>query len=276
MQMSVIKLKDAAKYYGDGEYATKALDGVDVEIKSGEFVAIMGPSGSGKSTLMNIIGLLDTPTHGEYEFEGQDVSVMDDKELARIRRKKIGFVFQSFNLLQRHTAIENVALPMVYAKINRFSREARSAELLQKVGLEERIYHYPNELSGGQMQRVAIARSLANNPSLILADEPTGNLDSKSGRSVMELMKELNQEGNTIVMVTHDPLVADYAQRTINLKDGKVESDITVAASTKSDSSTTKSDKNPKTKKSKKKSSSKKKSKSKTTNKKSKKKGGKK
>ena len=223
--MNVIKLKDAAKHYGKKNNVTKALDGVDIVIEEGEFVAIMGPSGSGKSTLMNIIGLLDTPTHGEYEFDGQDVAKFDDKKLARVRRKKIGFVFQSFNLLQRHTAIENVALPMVYAKINRFSREARAAELLQKVGLEEQIYNLPNELSGGQMQRVALARALANRPSLILAEEPTGNLDSASGRAVMDILKDLHEDGNTIVMVTHDPVVAEYAHRIIHLRDGLVETD---------------------------------------------------
>ena len=221
----MIKLTNVSRTFGKGDGETTALKKVDLEIESGEFVAIVGASGSGKSTLMNIIGLLDSPTKGRYKFEQKDVSKLSDPALAKIRRKKIGFVFQSFNLLQRHTAIENVMLPMVYARVDRFGREKSAAELLRKVGLEDRVYHFPNELSGGQMQRVAVARALANKPKLILADEPTGNLDSESGQKVLTLLDELHDEGNTIVVVSHDDAVTDYAKRIITLKDGGVESD---------------------------------------------------
>lgn len=223
--MSVISLDKVEKIYGDGPAETVALKDITLEVKSGEFVVIMGPSGSGKSTLMNIIGLLDSPTSGTYTFEDTDVSKYRDAQLARIRRQKIGFIFQNYNLLQRQTALENVTLPMVYAHIERFRRQKTAARLLQRVGLEERLYHLPNELSGGQMQRVAIARALANSPSLILADEPTGNLDTKTGAKVMELLTELHEEGNTILMVTHDEKVAKYAKRSIHMVDGFIDRD---------------------------------------------------
>ncbi|HIA92261.1 TPA: ABC transporter ATP-binding protein [Candidatus Saccharibacteria bacterium] len=221
--MSLISIAGISKTYGSGDAATTALDNVSLEINKGELVAIMGPSGSGKSTLMNIIGLLDRPTDGVYKLQNKDVSSLKDKTLAKIRRDKIGFIFQSFNLLQRHSALENVALPMVYTKrLKGIDRLHHAADLLESVGLEDRLHHMPNELSGGQMQRVAIARSLANNPSIILADEPTGNLDSESGKHIMELLKKLNDDGNTIIMVTHDKVVADQAHRIIQLEDGKV------------------------------------------------------
>jgi len=223
--MSLIELSSIERVFGDGDGRTVALEDINLEIERGEFVAIVGASGSGKSTLMNIIGLLDSPSKGKYKFERSDVAKHSDREQAKIRRKKIGFVFQSFNLLQRHTAIENVMLPMVYARVDRFGREKAAAELLRRVGLEDRVYHYPNELSGGQMQRVAVARALANKPMLILADEPTGNLDSASGQKVLTLLEELHADGNTIVVVSHDDAVTDYAKRVITLKDGTIESD---------------------------------------------------
>jgi putative ABC transport system ATP-binding protein len=244
-EMSLITLKNVSRTFGEGDGKTIALQNIDLEIETGEFVAIVGASGSGKSTMMNIVGLLDSPTKGKYKFERKDVSKLSDPALAKIRRKKIGFVFQSFNLLQRHTAIENVMLPMVYARVDRFGREKAAAELLRKVGLEERLYHYPNELSGGQMQRVAVARALANKPKLILADEPTGNLDTVSGQKVLSLLGELHEEGNTIVVVSHDEAVKDFAQRIITLKDGEIETD-KKSKSTKNKASTTEKSKNTK------------------------------
>lgn len=269
--MSVISLKDVEKVYGDGPAETVALKNITLEVTSGEFVVIMGPSGSGKSTLMNIIGLLDSPTSGTYTFEDTDVSKYRDAQLARIRRQKIGFIFQNYNLLQRQTAIENVTLPMVYAHIERFSRQKTAARLLQRVGLEERLYHLPNELSGGQMQRVAIARALANSPSLILADEPTGNLDTKTGAKVMELLTELHEEGNTILMVTHDEKVAAYAKRSIHMVDGSIDRDSNQDSSEKESKSKKKDKKKTSKKKgAKKKTASKKESKKKSSTKKEK------
>jgi putative ABC transport system ATP-binding protein len=218
---TVIELKDIKKLYRMGDIEVPALNGVSIQVARGEMVAITGPSGSGKSTLMNIIGCLDTPTEGTYILDGVNVSQMSDDEQAMIRNKKIGFVFQQFNLLPRTPAIDQVELPMVYAGAT--DRRARAQEALQKVGLGDRLHHRPNELSGGQQQRVAIARALVNNPSIILADEPTGNLDSKSGAEIMQIFHSLNRErGLTIVLVTHDPSIASQAQRVIRVRDGQV------------------------------------------------------
>ncbi len=208
-----------------GEETIFALKGVAVEINRGEYVAFMGPSGSGKSTLMNILGCLDSPTSGKYQLNGIDVSEMSDNELAGIRNREIGFVFQTFNLLPRLTALENVALPLVYAGKSRNKRLQTAAQVLESVGLGERMNHRPNELSGGQRQRVAIARALVNNPAIILADEPTGNLDSKTSHEIMALFQELHRRGNTIILVTHEEDIARYAHRVIRLRDGNIESD---------------------------------------------------
>ncbi len=223
--MSVIELQNVTKVYGIGEAATTALDGINLTVKKGEFVAIMGPSGSGKSTLMNIIGLLDRPTSGTYHLVDENVSRFSQKKRAMMRRKKIGFVFQSFNLLPRISALENVALPLAYGSFGRIKQLEKAAEMLTRVGLAERQYYMPNQLSGGQVQRVALARALVNKPSLILADEPTGNLDSHSSKNVMELLKDVNKAGNTIIIITHNPELATYASRIVTMEDGRITSD---------------------------------------------------
>jgi putative ABC transport system ATP-binding protein len=223
MAEPIIKLRDIRRTYRMGSEIINALDGVDLEIFPNQYVAIMGPSGSGKSTLMNIIGCLDTPSGGEYFLNGTNVSKMGDADLAHIRNKEIGFVFQTFNLLARNTALENVAMPLVYAGLNKQERLARAAETLTSVGLGDRVDHKPNELSGGQRQRVAVARALVNNPSIILADEPTGNLDTKTSYEIMGLFEELHDKGNTIITVTHEEDIAQYAETIIRLRDGKIE-----------------------------------------------------
>ena len=220
--MNVIRLEDVDKTYIMGKVEVHALRGVNLSIEKGEYVAIMGPSGSGKSTLMNQVGALDRPTKGKVFIEERDISKMSDNELAKIRRENIGFIFQQFNLISRLTAIENVELPMWYAGIPKIKRLRRAAELLKLVGLGDRMKHRPTELSGGQMQRVCIARALANNPDIIMADEPTGNLDSKSSEDIMDILKKLNKEGRTIVMVTHEDEYAKRAKRTIVIHDGKI------------------------------------------------------
>lgn len=226
--MPIIKLENVTKIYTIGEQELLVLDGISVSIEQGEFVCIMGPSGSGKSTFMNIVGCLDTPTTGKYYLEGIDVSTMDMNELAEIRNKKIGFVFQQFNLLSRATAIENVELPLIYAGIPLKQRRQKALETLSWVGLKERANHYPRQLSGGQQQRVAIARALVNGPSIILADEPTGNLDSKASMEIMEIFKKLNeQQGLTTIIVTHEPDIAAFGKRQIRFLDGKIISDTT-------------------------------------------------
>jgi putative ABC transport system ATP-binding protein len=229
--MSLIETDDLWKTYVMGDEEIHALRGVSVAIERGEYVAIMGPSGSGKSTLMNLIGCLDTPSRGTYLLNGKRVSEMNDNELARIRNEEIGFVFQTFNLLPRATALQNVELPLIYAGVPARDRGARARAALEKVDLAARMTHRPNELSGGQRQRVAIARALVNNPSLLLADEPTGNLDSKTGAEIMALFQRLSEGGNTIVLVTHEADVAAFARRIIHLKDGQVERDLIPAGS---------------------------------------------
>jgi putative ABC transport system ATP-binding protein len=218
----LISISNLRKIYQMGEAEVRALDGVDLEVEAGEYVAIMGPSGSGKSTLMNLIGCLDTPTSGEYILNGKRVSDLDDTELAEIRNHEIGFVFQTFNLLSRATALSNVELPLIYARISARERHRRAREALEKVGLGDRAKHQPNELSGGQRQRVAVARALVNEPSILLADEPTGNLDSRTSAEMMELFKELNAAGNTMIVVTHEEDIAARAQRVVRLLDGKI------------------------------------------------------
>jgi putative ABC transport system ATP-binding protein len=221
----IIKTEGLKKIYQMGEEQVKALDGVDIELERGEYVAIMGPSGSGKSTLMNLLGCLDTPSEGEYWLNGHAVSTLNDDELAQVRNKEVGFVFQSFHLLPRYSALDNVQLPLVYSNIPREERLARAIHALEQVDLTDRIHHRPNELSGGQRQRVAIARALINQPSILLADEPTGNLDSTTGREILNLFEHLHTTGHTIILVTHDPEVASHANRIIRLRDGRVELD---------------------------------------------------
>jgi putative ABC transport system ATP-binding protein len=228
--MGLIETVDLWKTYVMGSEEIHALRGVSIQIERGEYVAIMGPSGSGKSTLMNLIGCLDTPSQGSYLLNGKQVSQMNDNELARIRNEEIGFVFQTFNLLPRATALRNVELPLVYAGVQAKDREQRARAALEKVELGSRVNHRPNELSGGQRQRVAIARALVNDPSILLADEPTGNLDSKTGIEIMGVFERLHKAGNTIILVTHEPDVAAYAYRTIHIRDGQVEDDVRRAA----------------------------------------------
>ena len=230
LRMALIDTHDLWKTYVMGSEEIHALRGVSIGIERGEYVAIMGPSGSGKSTLMNLIGCLDTPSKGSYLLNGKQVSQMNDNELARIRNEEIGFVFQTFNLLPRATALQNVELPLVYGGVQGKERSQRAKAALEKVELTSRMGHRPNELSGGQRQRVAIARALVNNPSILLADEPTGNLDSKTGNEIMALFARLHESGNTIVLVTHEAEIAAYARRTIHLRDGVVEKDVRQAA----------------------------------------------
>lgn len=220
--MRIVRLENVVKIYKMGKVEVPALRGITMEISRGDYVSIVGPSGSGKSTLMNMIGALDRPTSGKVFIDSKDISNLDENKLAEIRRKKIGFVFQQFNLISRLTAIENVAMPMWFSGVPRRERLKRAAELLRQVGLEGRMKHKPTELSGGEMQRVAIARALANDPEIILADEPTGNLDSKSGEDIMELLEKLNKEGRTILLVTHEESFAKRANRTIQIRDGRI------------------------------------------------------
>jgi putative ABC transport system ATP-binding protein len=227
--MNIINLENITKVYQVGSEEVHALDGVSLKIDRNEYVAIMGPSGSGKSTLMNILGCLDTPTEGTYDLKGTDVSGMSDNELAEVRNREIGFVFQTFNLLPRATSFHNVELPLIYAGISSAQRHVLAEKALTSVGLKERMLHKPNELSGGQRQRVAVARALVIGPSIILADEPTGNLDSKTGEDIMALFHEIYQQGNTIILVTHEEYIANHAKRVIRLLDGKIASDQRVA-----------------------------------------------
>jgi len=224
--VTVIDIRDLVKDYQMGAQAVRALDGVSLTIARGEYVAVMGPSGSGKSTLMNLIGCLDTPTSGTYMLNGQDVGRMDDDDLATIRNREIGFVFQTFNLLPRASAAQNVELPLIYAGMPAARRRERVGRAIGSVGLTDRAHHRPNELSGGQRQRVAIARALVNEPSIILADEPTGNLDSRTGEEIMQIFAKLHTTGNTIIMVTHEPDIARHCHRVIRLRDGRVEFDL--------------------------------------------------
>jgi len=225
MSKKVIEIRDLTRHYKMGQTLVKALDGVTFDVAENEYIAIMGPSGSGKSTLMNMIGCLDTPTSGEYILNGNQVSELDDSELAQVRNREIGFVFQTFNLLPRTDCLSNVELPLIYSGIKSSKRKEKATETLTKVGLGDRLDHKPNELSGGQRQRVAIARALVNDPSILLADEPTGNLDTKTGDEIMILFEELYRAGNTIILVTHENEIAEHARRIIRLRDGKIEVD---------------------------------------------------
>jgi putative ABC transport system ATP-binding protein len=220
----LIRIRDLHRVYEVGSEKVHALDGVDLDIGENEYVAIMGPSGSGKSTLMNILGCLDTPTHGSYQLKGQEIGTLSDDELARIRNREIGFVFQTFNLLPRADALHNVELPLVYAGLKHEERRRRAHAALDRVGLSDRVKHKPNELSGGQRQRVAIARALVNDPSIILADEPTGNLDTHTGEEIMRAFEEIWQQGNTVLLVTHESDIAAHARRVVRMRDGKIES----------------------------------------------------
>ncbi len=224
----IIKIRDVFKIYRTGTQEVKALNGVSLDILKNEYVALMGPSGSGKSTLMNMLGALDTPTSGQYWLNSKDVSTMRDDDLAAVRNMDIGFVFQKFNLLPRYSALENVAIPLIYAGMGKKERNERAAEVLEQVGLKDRMDHNPNELSGGQMQRVAVARALVNRPSIILADEPTGNLDSKTSLEIMGLFEDIQDKGNTIILVTHEEDIAQHAKRIVRLRDGVIESDLEV------------------------------------------------
>lgn len=225
MEEALIKVKDLCKIYNPGENEVRALDHVNLEIKKGEFVAIIGQSGSGKSTFMNMLGCLDVPTSGEYYLNGTDVSTMKDNELSAVRNREIGFIFQGFNLIANLTAIENVELPLIYRGIDRKTRRNLAIESLKMVGLEKRLHHKPNEMSGGQQQRVAIARAIAAKPPVILADEPTGNLDSASSREILGILKDMHKTGKTIILITHDNGIADQAKRVVRIMDGKIESD---------------------------------------------------
>lgn len=225
MSNPLIKITQIKRDFALGNEIVYVLKGIDLEIKKGEYVALMGPSGSGKSTLMNLLGCLDTPTSGNYILNGKDVSQMQDDELAEIRNKEIGFIFQTFNLLPRTTALDNVALPMIYAGHSKSERNTRATEVLKQVNLADRMDHQPNQLSGGQRQRVAIARALVNKPSIILADEPTGNLDSKTSEEIMALLEDIHNNGNTIIVVTHEEEIAAHAKRIIRMRDGMIESD---------------------------------------------------
>lgn len=225
MEEALIKVKDLCKIYNPGENEVRALDHVNLEIQKGEFVAIIGQSGSGKSTFMNMLGCLDVPTSGEYYLNGTDVSTMKDNELSVVRNREIGFIFQGFNLIANLTAIENVELPLIYRGIDRKTRRDLAIESLKMVGLEKRLHHKPNEMSGGQQQRVAIARAIAAKPPVILADEPTGNLDSASSREILGILKDMHKTGKTIILITHDNGIADQAKRVVRIMDGKIESD---------------------------------------------------
>lgn len=222
MSEIILSLRGITKEYRMGDEVQQVLKGIDLDVAKGEFVAILGPSGSGKSTLMNIIGCLDTPTTGSYNLHGRDVESLDESDLARVRNKEIGFVFQSFQLLQRQDAMENVELPLIYSGMHAHERTQRAQQMLERVGLSDKLHHYPNQLSGGQQQRVAIARALANNPTILLADEPTGALDQKTGKQVMSLFHDLNEEGNTIIMITHDIGIARHAKRIVRILDGNL------------------------------------------------------
>ncbi len=225
MNKPLIEIDNVSKLYGFGDATTVALDNISIKINKGEFVAIMGPSGSGKSTMMNILGLLDHPTHGSYILQDKPVATLSQRQAAKVRREKIGFVFQNFNLLPRLHALDNVGLPLMYKGVSYLKREHKAEKLLTSVGLKDRQYYLPPQLSGGQVQRVAIARALINDPAIVLADEPTGNLDSESSDNIMNLLVDLNKKGNTVIVVTHNPEVSAYAKRTITLKDGRIDSD---------------------------------------------------